>query len=403
VKTYAERARSAAPADEVGLLELWIAAAENSMGEHEAATQSAQRALAALPVGAATWCDAAVQLSEALQTLGDRPGLARVADLLLSGGGERADRAAFAVACARVVIDLRRCGVNEPVARMLNAIEEHEADVDETDTRRRAFLHRHRAMEALYRDDHERALHELEASVRAFDAVGDDLWAARQRFNLGFFLSLLGKAPEGEAVLRASSKTVQRLDLSHLKSVHGQNLGFALLQQGKLDEAEAMYSASAQLSTSAGALRAGGFAHLYLGLIALARGDLERAEREAQAALDAFRQSVPAIVPFARALLARVALARGELDRALSEAVAARSDLSGSLRLGEGEAYVRLTHAEVLHALGRLDEARASIHEGATRLRERANRLRSAELHDAFLEQVFEHRRTLALAEEWGT
>jgi len=402
VKTYAGRARTAAPADEVGLLELWIATAENSMGEHESAAESAQRALAALPVGSATWCDAAVQLSEALQTLGDRAELARVADRLLRARGEQTDRAAFAVACARVVIDLRRCNATEAVPGMLAAIREHEPAVDASDTRRRAFLHRHRAMEALYGDDHAAALHELEASVQAFDAAGDDLWAARQRFNLAFFLSLLGKAGEGEAVLRASSQTVERLDLSHLSSVHGQNLGFALLQQGKLDEAEAMYAASARRLTSAGALRAGGFAHLYLGMIALAKSELERAELEVHTALDAFQHSAPAIVPFARAVIARVALARGQTDRALSESEAARANLKDGLRLGEGETYVRLTHAEVLWAAGRGAEARASIQDAATRLRERAGRLRSADLRTAFLEQVLENRRTLALADEWN-
>ncbi|MGZ5969750.1 MAG: hypothetical protein ACXWP4_18885, partial [Polyangiales bacterium] len=97
----------------------------------------------------------------------------------------------------------------------------------------------------------------------------------------------------------------------------------------------------------------------------------------------------------------QVRLARGDTERALAEALEADAILQ-QVVLDEGEATVRLVHAEALFAAGRTDEARAAITTARARLFERAARIVDAELRKTFLEGVPENARTLSLAELWN-
>jgi hypothetical protein len=65
-------------------------------------------------------------------------------------------------------------------------------------------------------------------------------------------------------------------------------------------------------------------------------------------------------------------------------------------------AFLRLTHAEALHAVGRLDEAYAAIAEARQRLLENADKIGDLMLRDSFLRQVPENRRILELAATWS-
>jgi eukaryotic-like serine/threonine-protein kinase len=67
----------------------------------------------------------------------------------------------------------------------------------------------------------------------------------------------------------------------------------------------------------------------------------------------------------------------------------------------EGEAYVRLAHAEALKANGEDDAARDAIQAMRIWLLDRAARISDPGLARSFLERVPENARALALAGAW--
>jgi hypothetical protein len=86
---------------------------------------------------------------------------------------------------------------------------------------------------------------------------------------------------------------------------------------------------------------------------------------------------------------------------ALSAAKEAMTLLESLGGLEEGEALVRLLHAEALHATGDAVGARAAIRVARARLEARAARLREGPLKTTFLESIPEHARTFVRAREW--
>jgi hypothetical protein len=64
-------------------------------------------------------------------------------------------------------------------------------------------------------------------------------------------------------------------------------------------------------------------------------------------------------------------------------------------------AFVRLAHAEALHATGAHDAARHAIADARTRLLDIAQRIPDPDYRKSFLEHVPENARTLALARAW--
>jgi hypothetical protein len=64
-------------------------------------------------------------------------------------------------------------------------------------------------------------------------------------------------------------------------------------------------------------------------------------------------------------------------------------------------AFVRLVHAEALHATGAHDAARRAITDARARLLATADRIADPDHKQSFLQRVPEHARTLALAHTW--
>ena len=76
--------------------------------------------------------------------------------------------------------------------------------------------------------------------------------------------------------------------------------------------------------------------------------------------------------------------------------------VEGLGEIADGSAFVRLTHAEALHAAGRVDEARAAIGAARQRLLASAAKVGDPAWRGRLLAGVPENARTLALAREWG-
>jgi hypothetical protein len=184
-----------------------------------------------------------------------------------------------------------------------------------------------------------------------------------------------------------------------VSSIRRFSLAWLLADQGALDEALAL---ATRLAQSGHALR--DRVHESRGRWALAevlrrRGDLEGAERE----LDLARAlAVPLEQPGVLATLAQLRLTQGRAEDALvatGDAVA-RCEAMGACGMFRG-AFVRLAHAEALHATGDTAAARFAIEVARARLVAIAERIPEADRRRAFFDGVPEHTRTVSLARAW--
>jgi hypothetical protein len=128
-------------------------------------------------------------------------------------------------------------------------------------------------------------------------------------------------------------------------------------------------------------------------------GDLDGADREIQAALE---MAVPLERPGFLGTLAVLRLAQGRAGEALAAAEDAMSRCTamGGCGMFRG-AFVRLAHAEALHATGARDAAQRAIADARTHLLAIADKIPDPDHRQSFLENVPENARTLALARAW--
>jgi hypothetical protein len=145
------------------------------------------------------------------------------------------------------------------------------------------------------------------------------------------------------------------------------------------------------LVTSARALRA---------QLRAAAGDLDDAESEAAVALEKgwLFPSVRAACSGARAL---VRLRRGRPDLGLVEAVKGMA-AAEEAAWPHDKSILHLAHAECLHALDRITEARAAIATARERIHRNASTLSDDSLKALYLSGIDEHVRTLSLADAWA-
>lgn len=137
---------------------------------------------------------------------------------------------------------------------------------------------------------------------------------------------------------------------------------------------------------------------VYASIILLELGDLERAEEAARGAITELESYVLA-VPTARAQLARVLVARGRIDEAIVEAEAAFAALQKN-PVDEGDALIRLVHAEALRAGGRTEEARVAIRSAHAELESRAARIADPAARERFRRGIPDNARTIDLLGE---
>jgi len=128
-------------------------------------------------------------------------------------------------------------------------------------------------------------------------------------------------------------------------------------------------------------------------------GELDAADREVKVAL---AMAVPLEQPGVLATLSALRLAQGRSEEARSAAedAIARCAAMGGCGMFRG-AFVRVVHAEALHATGAHDAARRAIGEARKQLIEIAGRIPDPAFRHSFLEGVPENARTLALARVW--
>lgn len=265
----------------------------------------------------------------------------------------------------------------------------------------RAKIHQAVAMRALVQGDPGRHLSYTEAAATLFAEAGDRRNESLARITLGFSHADLGDFGPAEQALREALALASRMGLLSLIAYARHTLGITLARAGALEEARALETTAAESFAAHGDARLEGGSRAYLAMILAKLDDLEGAEREATAAVDGLG-SAPPVRAYALATRARIRLANEEPERALADALEAMRMLEQLGGIEEGDALVRLAHAEALYATGDREGARAAIEGAKARVIARAEKLGDA-IRARFLENVEENARTIALDAEWRT
>jgi tetratricopeptide (TPR) repeat protein len=409
---------------------LWLLQAEAHWWRHEFddAETCAIEAMRKLPRRSPLWYRAAGDAAGASVRVGNHEQLARLAALLDEALPTPETLPAHVVAAARLAEALFNAGKYELAAAQIDWLEAERAAIAAApppppppraangkaeggaphapiDERAWAApvlarIDRARAIRAIYDGDPGAALDLFEAAARGFEAVGDLRDACIQRTNVGYVSMEIGNYEDAERALRSALEVASQTGLDQLVVLARHNLGLALARRGRLAEALEVEQAAVRGAAELREPRIEGGSRVYLSIIRALAGDLEGAEREARMAVEVL-EMLPPTRTYALAQLAHVLLERGRAGEALAAASDAAHVLEALTSIDDGEALVRLVHAEALQANGEDEAASKAIRGARDRLLARAETIRDPTWRESFFHNVPENERTMELSRLW--
>ncbi|WP_437592026.1 serine/threonine-protein kinase [Sorangium sp. So ce1000] len=283
----------------------------------------------------------------------------------------------------------------ERVRAMLERVEEREPFGA-------GFLHVALAMEHLLaREEPWSALLRVDAAQKSYRGADHVRGASGARLVRGLVLWTLGATRRAEEELLGVAGADETYGgwcsyrpfvLVHLAS-----------ERGDLDAARRLAEGLVASGRARALARDEGCGRWLLGEVLCRAGDLERAERELDAAVPLLAVSTGIDLPGVQAARAAVRLQQGRAAEALAVAedgVARSRAMEGACGFFRG-ARLRLVHAECLAAAGQGNAAGKALAAARERLLDIAGRIPEPQYRTSFLEEVPENRRTLALAQEW--
>jgi eukaryotic-like serine/threonine-protein kinase len=384
-----------------GTLRVMQAEAHRWRGDLAGAEACALDAMRLLPRSTPLWFNAVGDLALASGRRGKPGQLAVVGQMLLDLGKQRTIIGAHAVAAARAATQLLLGGKQDLALQLLELLEHVPDDVLRGNPAVAARINVARYYRAICGGDPGSGVEIAANAARLFESAGDLRNACVQRGDMAYAQVELGAYDQAQSTLRDVLSLSERLGrLHHASATAKHNLGMVLARLGAFQEAQTIENEALEAFRTKGERRMEGKSRVFLAEIFLLAGDLEAAEREARTAVKTLSVAPPAKA-YALAVSAQVELARGDTDRAEKDARDADALLQQVGVIDEGEAIVRLVLAEALHAAGKTDEARTAIVAARDRLLERASHIRDEDLRRSFLEQVPENARTLSLARQW--
>jgi tetratricopeptide (TPR) repeat protein len=378
----------------LGALRLLQAEAQNWGSQHEAAYHAASAAMARLSYGSDAWAQAAHQLSWAAVTVGNLEAVMRVADQLASLDGPLGDAAAVAMAhsATHLIVSGRRAEAGALMER-LDAEAQAHAHVPSVTG---AILHE-RAFRSWLGGRLDLAAIWFGRAVEQWELAGNTRQACLARTNLGMALRLLGQYEDSIAVLRHSLDQGRRLGVGHLVSTSASELALSLARLGQLDEALELVRGPVPSSQRERNYR--GITRAWLALFGARPGD---ALAELERVLGAEEPPAGDALAQAMGVRAGALLCLGRPHEALDAARAGMAILEATGTLEDGEALLRMVHAEALHAAGARERGRAAMDEAHAWLCAQAMQIENPAWRETFLDRVVEHRRIAELARAWA-
>jgi hypothetical protein len=230
-----------------------------------------------------------------------------------------------------------------------------------------------------------------------FDVIGGEGLLLNTQLFRAVNLWYLGASAPAERTLAGLAAADASLGMA--SSLRRFSLAWLCADRGALDDARVLATQLAEYGHAHHLPMEEGRGRWVLAEVLRRMGDLAGAEREITPAL---ALAVPIEHPGALGTLAAIRLAQGRAAEALAaaEEAVARCEAMGGCGLFRG-AFVRLAHAEALHATGAGDAARRAIAAARARLLVIAAKIGDPAHRQSFLEHVPENARTLALAHAW--
>lgn len=244
------------------------------------------------------------------------------------------------------------------------------------------------------------------AAVRCFESALDDFVRAgshRLEFltycNLGTARLGLGDFEQAESILLRAGPLARRLGIrNNLARI---NLSLIAAFLGRLEAADESFAKLISEATIQGERRFAGAARVYRARVLTMRSAYEDAIEEARIA-EAMLEENPATRAYALAVRASATLGRNLASDALELAQTAMQIVEEAGGVDDGDAFIRLTHAEALRAAGQDVAARSAIRAAHDFLTTSAMQIDDEKLRHSFLTRVPENARTVELAREWG-
>jgi eukaryotic-like serine/threonine-protein kinase len=391
---------SGAAGETLDALRVVGAEAHNWGGQFARARDLALAAYRSAPPGSATRNEAIAQLAVAATHLSDRDLLQELAHELLESDAAAPwptsrCKAYSWLARGLVLFGERRLAV-AVMDRVVAAVE----GPDDSDPWAKADVEQAHVIFAICEGAYSAALRHIETAGELFGRAGD----LRNEFdtlgNAGFAALCAGDYSLAERSLNEFLDGGRRFGVRTWIGTAQHNLGVVLAMQGRLDEALAIEREAVDYFVSEGTERFIAISRMYLAIIFLLRGDLERAEQEARSAVQAAGDASQLRVS-TQGTLAQVLLDRNRPEEALHWARSAERVLEEIGMVEEREIAVRLVLAEALAACGEATAAREKLALARDRLMVLADRIDDENLRRCFLTKVPENARTLALAAQW--
>ena len=387
----------------LGRLALRKAEAHRWRGENVAAKECAEQALGLLPRGGRRWFLAAGEAVEAAARIGNDADLHRSVDDLCDVSSAGTLTAPHLVALTRAACVLMEAGnypSSDDLLRTIDAAYEQSRKQDDEDPLAVAHVYRTRAYRAHVGGDAASALSLYNVAIANFEQAGDTRAACRYLVSAAAACIELGAYADAERALDEALSSSERMGLSGVTASGWHHMGMLHARLGDTRAAVLREDAAIEAFVAQGDRRMEGAARLYRALFLTMDAQLDRAEQETQAAIEAFGLTPP-LRAYALAVLGRIRLTSSTPRRAEAPAREAMEVLDALGGVEEGESYVRLTFAEALEAAGDREAARDAIATARVRIMERAAMIHDPIWKDSFLERVRENARTLELARQW--
>ncbi|HEX7942531.1 MAG TPA: hypothetical protein VF488_12040, partial [Gemmatimonadaceae bacterium] len=246
-------------------------------------------------------------------------------------------------------------------------------------------------------DDPWAALEHGAALQPIYDAIGGDLYFVTMQILRGMNQWYLGALAPAAQTLEAVPVADVMLGLA--ASLRRFILSWVYADLGALAEARALATQLAESGRAHHNPLEEARGRWVLAEVLRRAGDLDGTDREIQIAL---AMAVPLEQPGVLATVSAIRLAQSRAEEALAAAedATARCAAMGGCGMFRG-AFMRLAHAEALHATGAHDAARSAIADARARLLAIADKVADPDHKASFLERAPENARTLALARAW--
>jgi eukaryotic-like serine/threonine-protein kinase len=387
-----------AQGEQLGSLLLLEALAHNWRAEFNLAKENSEQALQLLPKGKDLWCRAAAEAVVAYGRSGAFDLLEQLGEQLLQlGYSQHQHSERFLTAASRAVGRLILAGKSEPVAKLLQLVED--LAKNSSSAASRAWLSVARAASSILQGDLSRYLFHMEAAVTLFESIGDRRNACMQSVDVSFAQNLLGDYAKAYGTCLEILEVSTQMRLRRVEAINYLHLIQSLLGLGNLTEGLQVARKAIEILGAQHDISTQGSVHTEYGLLLMQSGEDSQAEQELLLALAKMPPSYPHR-PKALAALSTLKRSQGHLQEALHFAKEALSFMK------EGrdfvEAFVRYAHIEALEETGQRKEAIEALRLARDRVFLRANRIEDPAQRKTFLESVPEHQRLLSLAIAWG-